>query len=134
MSKTGRLLGVKPLWHSGYWDGPLSGMCRYKNQDYWFWCITDTDDPTSRRKYAVVELTDKEMVYEKQVHTDFRKWVGTHTDYDETYRRVSDGSGVHPQSMHDNFYSKYPPGRFRHEAYKERPSIGWFTWPRRRTT
>ena len=33
--------GVKFLWHSGYYDGPLSGMALWEGKHYWFECEFD---------------------------------------------------------------------------------------------
>ena len=54
---------IKLIYHSGYWDGPLSGVCQYKEKRYWFNCVHDYHDKTEEgesldmRIYAVYDLT-----------------------------------------------------------------------------
>ena len=41
---------VRLLWHCGYCDGPLSGMCLYKGERYWFEAIAPFDEELDDRK------------------------------------------------------------------------------------
>lgn len=79
---------IKMLWHSGYWDGPLSGMCLYNGKKYWFDCeVMEHDDNNDAgiRKYGLYELSDEEVDYEEWWHNLWRFLVGHHCDYGDKY-------------------------------------------------
>lgn len=79
------------LWHSNYWDGPLSGVCEYKNKKCWFDCVDEMsldfldeygDEDFDRvRIFVVLELSHKEYKKLAKSHNLFRRYIGTHTDY-----------------------------------------------------
>lgn len=95
------------LWHNGYWDGPLSGMLRYRDREYWFEMFAENENESSEekwyRRYAVVALSDEQIAYEMEVHEEFRLHVGTHCDYVEDSRNGK----VQPQEHHHLFYDKH---------------------------
>ena len=80
------------LWHSGYWDGPTSGMCMFNDKKCWFeteelggWLDEDTCEP---RLYKILEISDEQIRDLEERHHRFRKYVGSHTDYDENGKRT----------------------------------------------
>lgn len=94
---------VKFLWHSNYWDGPLSGMCLYQGQKYWFEIIdefwspkpdeveenfSDDYDPTRTRTFKLIELSPEQLKDETVWHRYFQIMVGRHCDYDKNGKRV----------------------------------------------
>lgn len=69
--------GAVVLWHCGYWDGPLSGVCLVGGRLHWF--ETDDDPLDDERTYLVYELTDAEARVEVERHFRFEQHVGLHT-------------------------------------------------------
>jgi hypothetical protein len=97
---------LRLLWHSGYWDGPTSGMLEYRGQKYWFETFyDDPDSPTYPRWQFVLRLSDEQLAEEERWHLLFREKVGTHTDYDETGRPTV--GELHRETMLDEFYIPY---------------------------
>jgi len=68
------------LWHSGYYDGPLSGIARYKGKIVWFDCV-DEDYLFRTRQYNLHELSQKQIDDEIYRHNRWRKQGGRHCDY-----------------------------------------------------
>jgi hypothetical protein len=93
LQKDGYMTKIELLYHSGYWDGPLSGVCRFQGKRRWFKCVHDyfqkTEDgsPLDMRIYAIYDLTAEEWKDEDYWHRLFEKNVGTHTSYDDTGQR-----------------------------------------------
>ena len=106
--QTNNLTGrVKLLWHSAYWDGPLSGYVALDGElGFWVECVDDwcnerpdeadescadcPDDPGGGkccellwdRLYLVYRLDKDQHRVVTSNHELFRRHVGTHTDYD----------------------------------------------------
>jgi len=98
---------MKMLWHSGYWDGPLSGLCLLKdkrdiepnNQKYWFsyaeaWIDNnsypeDDDDfePPWWRRFIIIKPTNNQLADVEARHAKFQRMVGTHCDYNDEGKR-----------------------------------------------
>jgi hypothetical protein len=113
---------IRLLWHSGYWDGALTGLLLYEGCKYWF---ENYDDPeATRRRYLVIELTDEELWEAEYWHELFREKVGTHTDYADDGRHRS--GSVKPKDRWNEFYE---PFQKRVPAdYSENTVIGWFEY------
>jgi hypothetical protein len=84
------------LWHHNFYDGPLSGICLYQNKEHWFQMVDEIpfkedDDYRLGRVFVIVELTPEDIKIESSNHNEFRKFVGTHADYDENNERVHGG-------------------------------------------
>jgi hypothetical protein len=117
------------LWECGRWDGPLSGICELDARKHYFNCLTesfkcgnvqcDTEEPIqivygpneiyklsyhSRvRVFGIYRLTDDEIVKQNYWHEEFRKYVGTHTSYEEG---KMPREGVKPRAQHGKFYDR----------------------------
>ena len=115
---------VRLLWHSGFWDGPLSGMLEHEGEQCWFEMFAENEDdaPTWYRRFAILRLSNDQLKEENRWHDLFRMHVGGHTDYDaEQHRSHGD---INPKEQWSRFYDKY----------KERPEpdyssclvLGWF--------
>lgn len=91
------------LWHSDYYDGPISGMAEYKGKKVWFKWDKDVFEPlTDMRIFNLYELSDEEIEDEEQWHQHFREMVGHHCDYVEGQKgRVK----YSPESF-DKFYAE----------------------------
>lgn len=119
---------IRMLWHSDYWDGPLSGYVQLDGDDgFWVDCIADMWDmrpddcdtsctgedggkgcPEYKgdrrcRVYLVYVLDDEQRRIRLANHALFREHVGVHTDYDDCGRRPV-GVGVKPSSGHHAYY------------------------------
>lgn len=100
---------LEMLWHSGYYDGPLSGMALYNGKYVWFECdqwgeCIDNDDPCpdyGMRTYTLHELSEGDLKDQFEAHERFRKYVGHHTDYGVNY---SPYEGK-PSNILDKFYN-----------------------------
>lgn len=119
---------VRLLWHSDYWDGPLSGMLSYRGEKLWFSLVDQADGLRVAwyRRFAIVRLRPEELADECRWHDLFRQCVGHHTDYDENGRREI--GALHPATTHDAFYNS-PDWLSRGDRdYRDRACVGWFQW------
>jgi hypothetical protein len=112
---------IRLLWHSGYWDGALTGLLLYDERKYWF---ENYDDPESnRRRYLIIEISDEQLREAEYWHELFREKVGAHSDYDDSWHR---SGSVKPEATHKEFYE---PFQKRIPAdYSENTIIGWFEY------
>lgn len=70
------------LWHSNYYDGPLSGVAEYNGEMVWFDCEDYGDWGDDKvRSYALYRLTDEAKAVLISNHNDFREAVGHHCDH-----------------------------------------------------
>ena len=55
---------IKLVYENNSWDGPLEGICEWKNEKYYFMCFDqledDGNDDRWPRKYALIKLTEEE--------------------------------------------------------------------------
>lgn len=108
------LQGVKLLYHSNYWDGPLSGVCEYQGKRYWFDCLNEDETTVdedgepcfARRRYGIYELTEEEWEEQDVWHRLFETYVGTHTNYNEQGERTIGALSNHPYSKDYYWLSK----------------------------
>ncbi len=129
-----QLEGVRWLYHSGYYDGPLSGMVNHPDvgtvwADVAQQCMCWFDDDIDRdhdspcgwwRRYTLIRLTPDVAAAEAERHADFRRHVGTHCDYDETGRR--NVGALRPQSEWHTFYDRWRT----HSVDMVGDVVGWF--------
>lgn len=116
---------VEMLWHSGYYDGPLSGMALLDGEKMvWFHCDKwggyDDEDLTNdfgHRTFGLYELTEEEMAAEIIQHEHFRQHVGHHTDYGDAR-----GEFRASKADMDKYYEMYKPGE-RPEYHKSREPL-----------
>lgn len=76
---------LRMLWHSEYWDGPLSGMAEYNGEMVWFECCNDSFD--GLRLFKLYRLSPEQIRSETKRHELFRKHVGWHADHGENYKQ-----------------------------------------------
>ncbi len=134
---------IKLLWHSGYWDGAISGMCEVAGKKHWF-SMTEAvkdevvpemyfqlfdkehneEDYDRIRFYYVYELPEDVISQLTEQHELFKSHVGLHTDYDDTNKREV-GAGVKPEEE----WKKYYETRQQIDVAShliQRNRIGWF--------
>jgi len=93
------------LWHSNYYDGPLSGLAEYKDKLVWFNIIDwEHDNLFNMRTFGMYELSAEEIKYELAWHQLFCEQVGYHCNY-ENGKRVDRGEDFTQESM-DKFYAE----------------------------
>ena len=123
---TGR---VQILWHSDYYDGPLTGVATLDGaQWYWFHCVEDDWKPCKNKAddscvsdceeyqgagmccygdrkslFVVAKMDDEQISVERDNHDLFRKWVGHHTDYGPACGQVKQRGSM------GNFYNADKP-------------------------
>ena len=124
---------IKLVYHSNYWDGPLSGVCLYKEKQYWFNCVHDYHDKTEdnesldMRIYAIYDLTPIEWEHENYWHNLFVRYVGTHTSYDDNGCRKGK---VGPAKDHHLFYDAAKEagekGIYKKKDLTENKLVGYF--------
>lgn len=125
-------MAIKPLWHAGYWDGPINGLCQLKNgRRAWFDVANDFGD--SIRIYAVTALSDAELEVIERNHRLFQEHVGNHTEYEydeeseRYYRKVGE---LKPRDKWRSFYDTAEDRAKSWALVKvEDPELlGWFVW------
>lgn len=110
---------VRLLWHSGFWDGPINGLCLFQGRKCWFEMC---EDGASYRRFLVLELTAEELADEERWHALFREHVGTHTDYG-----TDEAGVVHLRERWAAFYEPF--GKRPRVDYSRNPAVGWFEVP-----
>lgn len=94
---------IKPLFHTGYYDGPLSGIVKCHDEYFYVKAVYEED-----RKYWVAwELSEEEKETALTNHKLFQTHVGYHTDYYEDdsgeFHRVV-GKDLQPHSEWHKYY------------------------------
>jgi hypothetical protein len=118
---------IRLLWHSGYWDGIISGLLLFKGEKYWFQMIKEGADiiyneGNERRIYLIVELSGFELTKLEYWHDLFKEKVGTHTEYDDTGKRAI--GALKPKELWDDFYESF--AKREKEDFSDNEVIGWF--------
>ena len=81
---------LQMLWHSGYWDGPLSGMATYNGECVWFDCCDETDSGDRIFELFRLSESNKDELFRR--HALFQKHVGFNCDHDpNVYQEYSGG-------------------------------------------
>jgi hypothetical protein len=100
---------IQLLWYDSYYDGPLSGILRYKNQIFAFQNCDDFEnyqdmvhrwidgfDIDWARRFIIYEISHEEAEDELFWYGFFREYFGTHRDYFTTEKgkgsRVTDNA------------------------------------------
>lgn len=115
--------GMKWIYHSNYYDGPLSGMVEYRGLRYWINCY-DQDanvDGVWYRRFTVWTLSPESEKWEKERHSKFRELVGPHCDYED---------------FQEPWFNekKYPHWKTYYDLYPPKPCpltgtlVGWAEW------
>jgi len=138
--------GIRILWESGRYDGPLSGVLEYQGQK----CYFDLKrDYMSRRlskmvgrTYWVYKLTEEQWKEIEYWHEEFRFHVGTHCDYtwNEEKKDLERGFGKFSNDMNyckEMYYDRYSlfakearatGGTAHDKIVRKTQTIGWITW------
>ena len=93
------------LWHSDYYDGPLSGLAVYKGKKVWFQCIEWEDENLfNMRIFNLHELSKEELEEEERWHQFFCDNVGYHCNYDDGAR--ADRGNEYTEESMKHFYDE----------------------------
>lgn len=136
-----QLKEMRKLWHSGYWDGPLSGMCLIDGQKCWFECIDEWGNHNSYpeddeefeqpwyRRFLIWKLTDQQQTEIEKRHAKFQRMVGTHCDYDDEGHR---GHFHYNDTVTPESFKQYYEEAKLEEKIDITPNddqiIGWYEW------
>jgi hypothetical protein len=119
---------VRLLWYWDEWCGVLSGMCLYQGERYWFEA-TDPLDETMKfvfpRRMGLYRLSLEELRVQEEIHQQFQRYVGMHTDYDENEQlhRPVRPSQEQEWEKYDMWLKQQPGQPF---DYSQNEMIGWF--------
>jgi hypothetical protein len=80
--KLPRVSEVEYLWADAWYDGPLSGMCKYQDEMLWFHAqnVVEDADGHSRWHYTLHRLPPEQLEDAVKWHDLFCEKVGTHFD------------------------------------------------------
>jgi hypothetical protein len=79
-TKQASFIEATPLWYDDWYDGPLSGVCEYKG-DRFYYTFTDVNDKR-HRIYSVVVLPEEILAEMIRRHEDvYRVICGDHMDF-----------------------------------------------------
>lgn len=60
-----------------FWDGPLSGLCTWEGDTYYYHCFDQIDETNDTdlwpRKYLLIKITEKQAERQKQEYDLFKK-------------------------------------------------------------
>jgi hypothetical protein len=99
---------MRLLWHVGFYDGPLSGLCLYEGRVHWFQIKGGALDPDEeRRDFEIVALSDEQVQAEEERHALWVQHVGNHCGYDENNKRLG-STYLRPRPEWNKFYSLPP--------------------------
>jgi hypothetical protein len=75
--------GVRLLWFTEYWDGPLAGVCEWEGSKYWFSKMLD------HPWFLMYPQSEEEWRETSELHAIYQKCIGHSQDfvYDETGKR-----------------------------------------------
>lgn len=90
-----KLPGVSPneieiLYTDEIYDGPLSGLCLWRGQKYYFCSIEYSVDLAKPQSYFLVRLTQEQLENDESLHEDYNKYITRYPYVTEgvmTYRR-----------------------------------------------
>lgn len=142
--KYGYQKSIKLLWHSNYWDGPISGVCEIDGEKFWFnqfpvsedgelfvKHINESFDPNDEdsydydvvRFYKIYRLPQMTMNDITFNHELFRKYIGHHTDYVNNKREL----GAHANCQNNWETYKKEIRQFELKPFLiDSNCIGWF--------
>ena len=84
------------MWHISYWDGPISGICKYKKRICYFHAIKERS-PDKYRRYLVYELTKEQVQLTRPIallHVDCDLYSSTVTILNELKDNIVPGTVI----------------------------------------
>jgi len=113
------LHGVRKLWFSDWYDGPVTGIARHGGDEYWFAMVTD-DDPFGPRVYLLHHLAAEQMADAWRMHRSFAAagFPGC------LHSPACATSGDATTATVDALRRRWPPEL--DDVYSSSPAVGWF--------
>ena len=112
------------LYENEIWDGPLTGLCLWNGEKYYFHSIEQYNKEYNLEKiprpYFLIKLTDEQLINEELLHADTVRYIESHP-----YVRKGHVS-TRPAAEWDKYYEaceKYPD-----QEVKQDQIVGWFEW------
>lgn len=141
----------KKLYHLGYYDGALSGVCLVNGEKYYFDCIEEWTDnyyfppeddpiyedfsPPWARRFLIIKLPDNILSSIEERHKKFQQLVGNHTDYDDNGKRsyFVYNDSITPDTV-KQYYKEVKTevipeqDKLSNFCPEEKDIIGWYEW------
>lgn len=108
------------LYEDEIWDGPLTGICLWSGEKYYFSNIAEFDISENPRKYFLIRLTEQQLENDEALHNDFIKYI-------ESKPRVQYGNVIEREGAEwDKYFEaceKYPD-----QIIHKDQIVAWFEW------
>lgn len=119
---------VKLIFSSTHYDGPCSGMLWYQEQKYWFDIINSFEH--WYRYFAIIKISEEEILKEETIHKLFQDKVGMHTTYNlETQTRLNRNKSYEEHIKGSKeYYEIVDKLEHKHNRYANNEVIGWFKY------
>ncbi|MEU6077960.1 hypothetical protein [Micromonospora sp. NPDC047074] len=117
------LTGVRKVWFSGWYDGPITGLAMHDGHEYWFIMVTDDEggswdfDP---RVYVLHKLTSAQLLDAWEAHRGFAAAGLPGCLHSPRCAAASATDDPKLAALHE----RWPPEI--EDAYLDAPAIGWF--------
>ncbi|GAB2585517.1 hypothetical protein Aab01nite_52780 [Paractinoplanes abujensis] len=117
------LTGVRKLWFSGWYDGPLTGIAVHDGREYWYVMVTG-DEPGGHwdldpRVFVLHRLTDEQLADEWEAHRSFAAAGLPGCLHSPACPEAGTGAEA-VNAVRDRWPAE------QEDAYREAPAIGWF--------
>lgn len=117
------LTGVRKLWFSDWYDGPITGVALQDGREYWFVMVTNDDDRGSwdfdPRVYVLHRLSGEQLERAWDMHRSFAA-AGLPGCLHSPPCTVAGGGTEKLVALRD----RWPP--WHEDGYMNAPAVGWF--------
>jgi hypothetical protein len=110
------------LFIADYYDGPISGLARWREQTVAFGCFAQ--DIPDQHIYTLHALNDTELEAELRAKAKFEAMVGTHWSFDDAGQPLP--PRLHYPELRERFYIEEPHVYGMKVDPLERPVLAWF--------
>ena len=115
---------VRPLWSTGHYDGPASGIVRFRDRLHGAKAL-DWDWTGPSRRFFLIWMSDEEIASESEWHNWYQERCGFYTTFDVSGNRGKPKQhGVLSSWLHQDreFYERYCRRNFQPSGHV----VGWF--------
>jgi hypothetical protein len=124
LSGLSELTGVRKVWFSDWYDGPVTGVARHDGREYWFVMVTDTGgggqwdfDP---RIFVLHLLTNEQLAQAWTMHRSFAAAALPGCLHSPPCPVDGDAGGETMAALRE----RWPPEH--EDDYENAPAVGWF--------
>ena len=118
------LTGVRKVWFSDWYDGPLTGVAHYEGREYWYVMVTNDGEGGHRdfepRVYVLHRLTGEQLADAWESHRGFVA-AGIPGCL---HSPPCAGSGPSDGPTVEALRERWPPDS--EDGYLDAPAVGWF--------